>query len=85
MIAVGLAATLISGVGVAQSGAVTSKSYSNCTALHRSYPHGVGRAGARDHVRGSTAPVTNFTRSTRIYNQNRSMDRDGDSVACEQR
>jgi hypothetical protein len=62
-----------------------SKSYANCTALHTGFPHGVGRSGAHDHVRGSTAPVTNFTRNTRVYDQNRALDRDGDGVACEKR
>ena len=61
-----------------------AKSYSNCTALHRDYPHGVGRPGARDHVRGSTRPVTNFKVSASLYNTNRGSDRDGDGVACEQ-
>lgn len=60
-------------------------SYRNCTALHQHYPHGVGRQGAHDRVRGHTAPVTNFTRNTATYNQNRGLDRDGDGVACEQR
>jgi hypothetical protein len=61
-----------------------SKSYSNCTALHSDFPHGVGRSGAHDRVRGSTRPVTNFTRNTQVYNQNQGSDRDGDGVACEQ-
>lgn len=60
-----------------------AKSYANCSALHRDYPHGVGRAGARDHVRGSTRPVTSFKVSTRLYQANRGSDRDGDGVACE--
>ena len=59
--------------------------FRNCTALHRVYPHGVGRAGAHDRVRGRTAPVTTFKRSTRLYKANKGMDRDHDGVACEQR
>jgi len=62
-----------------------AKSYANCSALHRDYPHGVGRSGARDHVRGSTRPVTNFKVNTRLYQANRGSDRDRDGVACEQR
>src|SRR4051795_8636772 len=83
ILAATLAASLLSGVGVAS--ALPSQAYSNCTALHQTYPHGVGSSGASDHVRGSTRPVTNFTRNTRVYNQNRFSDRDRDGVACEKR
>jgi excalibur calcium-binding domain-containing protein len=57
----------------------------NCTALNKKYPHGVGRAKARDKT--SDAPVTNFKRSTRLYNlamsYNKGLDRDKDGIACE--
>ena len=57
----------------------------NCTALNRKFPHGVGRRLARDRTSGD--PVTNFRRSTLIYNQamrwNKGLDRDKDGVACE--
>lgn len=59
--------------------------YKNCTNLNKRYPHGVGRAGARD--RTSDVPVTNFRRSTKLYNEamsfNRGLDRDKDGIACE--
>lgn len=58
-----------------------AKSYRNCTALNRDYPHGVGRPGARDNTSGT--PVTNFKRSRSLYNANRSRDRDRDGIACE--
>jgi hypothetical protein len=57
----------------------------NCTALNKRFPHGVGRAKARDRTSGE--PVTSFRRSTRLYNiamrWNRGLDRDKDGVACE--
>ena len=63
--------------------------YDNCTNFNKKYRHGVGRAGARDRVRGTTAPVTTFLRSTRIYSiairYNSDLDRDKDRVACEKR
>jgi hypothetical protein len=31
----------------------------------------------------SGTPVTNFKRSTRLYLQNRGLDRDKDGIACE--
>lgn len=60
--------------------------YKNCTAMNKRYPHGVGRANARDHAAGP--PVTTFVRNTRLYNlamsYNRGLDRDKDGIACEQ-
>jgi hypothetical protein len=59
--------------------------YKNCTNLNKRFPHGVGRLRARDKTSGT--PVTNFRRSTRIYNiamgYNRGLDRDKDGIACE--
>ena len=60
-----------------------AKSYKNCTALNKDYPHGVGRQGARDKTSGM--PVTNFTVSNTLYRSNGSSDRDRDGVACEKR
>jgi hypothetical protein len=57
------------------------RSFKNCTAMNRVYPHGVGRTGARDHTSGT--PVTNFRRSNAGYSRNRARDRDRDGIACE--
>ena len=59
--------------------------FTNCAALNKVYPHGVGRKGAKDHVSGSTRPVTNFSVNTAVYNANRKSDRDKDGIACEKR
>lgn len=63
--------------------------YKNCTALNKKYKHGVGKAGAKDKVRGKTKRVTNFKKSTKIYKEamsyNRGLDRDKDGIACEKR
>ena len=75
--------------GVAAAGpTVTARApllYRNCTNLNKRYPHGVGKLTARDKTSGT--PVTNFKRSTRIYNiamsHNRGLDRDKDGIACE--
>lgn len=76
---------LMAGTGVATTAdAVALKKFSNCTKLNQTYPHGVGRQGARDRVSSGT-PVTNFTRNTAVYNQNTGRDRDKDGVACEKR
>jgi hypothetical protein len=59
--------------------------YRNCTNLNKRYPHGVGKLTARDRTSGT--PVTNFRRSTRLYNvamsHNKGLDRDKDGIACE--
>lgn len=60
-----------------------AREFANCTAMHRVYPHGVGKVHARDKVRGSTKPVTNFHRSNALYAANKKSDRDHDGVACE--
>jgi len=58
----------------------------SCSALNRTYPHGLGKATARDRTSG-TPPVTTFKRSNRLYrlamSYNRGLDRDKDGIACE--
>src|SRR3954471_9360552 len=61
-----------------------ARHFASCTDLHVTWPHGVGRASAHDHV-SSGKPVTNFHHSTKIYAANTSLDRDGDHIACEAR
>jgi hypothetical protein len=70
--------------GVAASYAsvdVAAKSFANCTALNKVYPHGVGKWGAKDHTSGQR--VTTFKRSNDLYRANKGSDRDGDGIACE--
>jgi hypothetical protein len=59
--------------------------YKNCTNLNKRYPHGIGRAKARDHTSGRR--VTTFLHSDRLYriamSYNRGLDRDHDGIACE--
>jgi hypothetical protein len=86
--AVGASIALAAGVGLAQpvtAAATAYTHYKNCTALNAKYKHGVGRKGARDHVRGTTKPVTNFYVNTGLYNANKGLDRDKDGIACEKR
>jgi hypothetical protein len=60
--------------------------WKNCTHVHTKYRHGVGKLHAHDHTTG--VPVTNFYRSTRLYNKaisyNKRLDADKDGIACEQ-
>jgi hypothetical protein len=68
---------------IAPAEAHTTGIHDNCTNFNRTYPHGVGRVGARD--RGGD--VTTFKRSNKIYNtaerHNSDLDRDNDGIACE--
>ncbi|WBB72854.1 excalibur calcium-binding domain-containing protein [Micromonospora sp. WMMD1128] len=83
-----LALTLTIGGGVAVAvgpAEAAAKTYKNCTELNKTYKHGVGKKGAKDKVRGSTKPVTNFTVSNAVYAKNTKHDRDKDGVACEKR
>jgi hypothetical protein len=85
IVAVGLVPVALSGTASAEDAAIPQL-YKNCTNLNKKYPHGIGKVGARDRTSGD-APVTNFKRSTRLYNlamsYNRNLDRDKDGVACE--
>ncbi len=60
-------------------------SYKNCTELHTTYPHGIGRANAHDKTSGR--PVTSFKKDTAGYNKaiqaKPDLDRDKDGIACE--
>jgi hypothetical protein len=79
-----VAALALGGVSVASASGgvdVAAKSFANCTALNKVYPHGVGKWGAKDHTSGTR--VTTFKRSNDLYRANRGMDRDGDGIACE--
>ena len=84
-----LIATLIVAAGfvvpAATADASSARHFTNCTALHKVYKHGVGTVHAKDHVSGHTKPVTNFTKSNALYAANKSLDRDHDSIACEAR
>jgi len=61
------------------------KTYANCKALNKVYPHGVGKSGAKDKVSGSGKKVTNFKVSTKVYKENKKSDRDKDGIACEKK
>jgi excalibur calcium-binding domain-containing protein len=79
--ALATAALAVSGLQVA--GASTTSVQTNCKYVNSRYAHGVGKYGARDHVSGTTQPVTNFKRSNRLYYRYKSLDRDKDGIACE--
>jgi len=83
--AVALAAAL---VPAAPGSSATPWLWQRCSHVNTKYKHGLGKRYAHDRTRGTTEPVTNFYRSTRLYNiamgYNRGLDRDKDGIACEQ-
>lgn len=78
-------AVVLTAVSVAPADAAVS--YKNCTSFQKTYPHGLGKATARDKTSGT--PVTNFKHSTKKYKKairnNSDLDRDRDGIACEKR
>ncbi|RKR19333.1 excalibur calcium-binding domain-containing protein [Arthrobacter oryzae] len=86
-----VSAVVLSATAVPASAAPAPKSYANCAALNKVYPHGVGRAGARDKTSGKR--VTNFRVDNNVYYYNdgvgprhvgeHDLDRDNDGIACE--
>lgn len=76
---------LVLGGVVASPASAAATHYKNCTEMHKHYKHGIGRSGARDHVSGSSKPVTTFYRSNTLYAANKASDRDHDGIACEAR
>lgn len=86
MACVALALSSLGTVAPTADAAVHYK-FKNCTALHRYYPHGVGKTTARDKTSGKR--VTTFKKSTKLYKKviayNSRLDRDKDGIACEKR
>jgi Excalibur calcium-binding domain len=84
-LSVGAVGALASPMQPSQPGpnAPAAKEFANCTALNKKYPHGVGKPKAKDHVSGSTDPVTTFKHSKPLYLANKKSDRDNDKIACE--
>jgi hypothetical protein len=84
LVVVGSARAVVASPALAGPSRVPAQ-WMNCTVVNQSYPHGIGRASARDKTSGT--PVTTFRRSDRLYNtavrSNRGLDRDGDGIACE--
>ena len=84
---IGTALMAIAAVAVtpvaADAQAAKARVFKNCTEMHKVYPHGVGKVGARDHTSGT--PVTTFKRSNALYAANTKSDRDKDGIACEKR
>lgn len=58
-----------------------TKKYSNCAALNKVYPGGVAKSSSTRNKGGSTKYTPRV--SSKVYNENKSKDRDKDGIACE--
>ncbi|MBV9870372.1 MAG: excalibur calcium-binding domain-containing protein [Frankiaceae bacterium] len=74
-----------SGGGGAGHGSYPRSWFTNCTAVNRHWPHGIGKKHAHDHTTGT--PVTTFKHSSHLYRHamsiNSGLDGDKDGIACE--
>lgn len=79
------AAAIFASVAPAATSAIPAR-WKNCKVVNKRFPHGVGKLRAHDRTK-SGDPVTNFRRSTPLYNQamraNKRLDADKDGIACE--
>jgi hypothetical protein len=87
LLVAGAVALGVAPVPAANGASATPWLWQRCSHVQTKYPHGVGKRYAHDHTSGT--PVTNFKRSTRLYNvamhYNSRLDRDKDGIACEKR
>jgi hypothetical protein len=88
LVAVVSAAALVSSVATAPAARERIPyRWQKCSHVNAKYKHGVGKRYAHDRTRGTTEPVTNFYRSTLLYNRamsyNKRLDADKDGIACE--
>jgi hypothetical protein len=60
---------------------VHQQKFSNCSALNKVYPGGVAKSKSSKNKGGATTQKP--TVSAKIYEENRSKDRDKDGIACE--
>lgn len=58
-----------------------TKKYSNCAALNKVYPGGVAKSSSTRNRGGATKYTPRV--SSKVYNENKSKDRDKDGIACE--
>lgn len=60
---------------------IVEKKFSNCTALNKVYPGGVSKSSKAVNKGGKTkqTPTVNL----KVYNDNKTKDRDKDGIACE--
>ncbi len=54
-----------------------------CAGVNSTYPHGVGRRGAKDAVAGEQERVKGFVVRPKVYREHRALDADRDGIACE--
>ena len=74
-------AMLAGGLLVAVPGQAMAARSLTCTAMHKVYPHGVGKRAAYDFTYGTPSPTSST--AAPLYRANKGLDRDHDGIACE--
>ena len=75
-----LISILLTTIFIQSAQAIPEKKFKNCTALNKVYPGGVAvKPGLINENRGSRLPIV----SSKIYKENKGLDRDKDGIACE--
>jgi hypothetical protein len=81
-----LSAILLSTIFIQNAQAITEKKFKNCTALNKEYPGGVAEkaTSANKNKAGVPQESKNIPKvSSKIYKENKGLDRDKDGIACE--
>jgi hypothetical protein len=73
-------ALLLGVVSTVPASAATATHFKNCTQMHKTYPHGVGKPGAKNKGGKVSGPPKT---SASLYSANHTLDRDKDGIACE--
>jgi Excalibur calcium-binding domain len=68
VLAAGVVALAAAVAPAAPGSSATPWLWQRCSHVNTKYKHGVGKRYAHDRTRSTTEPVTNFYRSTRLYN-----------------
>ena len=71
---------------VENSNAITEKKFKNCSLLNKDYPGGVAEKASSDNKNkaGVLQDSKNSPKvSSKIYKENKGLDRDKDGIACE--
>jgi hypothetical protein len=80
VVTLAIAAFVVGGALVSPASAATPRKFKNCTEMHKVYPGGIARPGARN--RGGVTHKRPYVNAA-AFAANHTLDRDRDGIACE--
>ena len=83
---IALVSILLSTLFIQNAQAIPEKKFKNCTALNKEYPGGVAEkaTSVNKNKAGALQESKNTPKvSSKIYKENKGLDRDKDGIACE--